>query len=109
MLMFHVTHIGYLPSIINRGLAPGMAQRAKRVWGVSTASALAWAIAHVQDCHDWPVHSLAITTWAAKRDEWCQAGRRGVWWTPNPVGNERLRSVRRLVSTGISGGLLLAQ
>jgi len=109
MLVYHITNVAYLPSIIRRGLAPGMARRAKRIWACTTVGAVLWAIRHLQDEHGWSPHQMAVTTWSTPREKWCGSGRRGVVWSPSAIGNEHLRGVSRLVSTGISRrGKLLA-
>lgn len=102
MQIFHVTHVSYLESILARGLAPGMARASKRVWAVTSARALAWAMEHVREDHDWWPDALVILGYKTPRGMWCRSSRPGVIWTPFPIV-QRLNFVRRLDNTGISG------
>ena len=85
MLYFHVTHNDYTPSILLRGLDPGLAQGKRKVIWLSDAQLLHWAIKHVGKASKWPLHLLAVLAIDRYPDQVCQM-RRGIYishlWIP---------------------------
>jgi len=98
MKVIHFTHCLNLPSILARGLAPGLARGAKRVWFARPGPAAEWAINHVCETHEWQRYMLVACFYDLPKGRLCRSGRPGVLWTPYdvPVAPESLARLDRV-------------
>lgn len=102
MKVIHYTHCLALPSILRRGLAPGVARGAKRIWFCRGTRAEAWALNHVCESHDWPPWQLVRLVYNVPDAYLCKTGRPGILWTPYAIDVPPM-CLSRLDSTRTSG------
>jgi hypothetical protein len=98
LIFKHVTHKSLLKSILVGGILPSMATGAKRVWLTSTFDAYEWSIGHVAKHHGWELTSLRELTIVMPRTWAKKSGRRGVWWSLEPIAVAQLADVRGVLT-----------
>lgn len=89
-VLYHVTSADNAKKIMQKGLDPSRALRARRVW-LADSDRVPWALAHVQSTHGWHDEPMIVLRVVCP-DGFLTRHREGIFWTDVhilPVNIER--------------------